>query len=220
MRTPVLFVVIALVHLAGEAFMHPLVNYTKPLLMPALALWWWTNSNGDSVRRLILAALLFSCLGDVLLMWSGVYAHYFLLGLGAFLVAHLFYIYVFRRLSRGETGLLTQKPWMVFPFMIFLFQLLALLWPNIPVAMKGAVTVYGLVISTMAASALHLRGILPWSAANWLLLGAILFVLSDSMIAINKFGFPFPESRVAIMSTYIIGQFAIVRGLLMRERRG
>jgi uncharacterized membrane protein YhhN len=68
MRTPVLFVVIALVHLAGEALEHPLVNYTKPLLMPALALWWWTNSKGDPMRQLILAALLFSCLGDVLLM--------------------------------------------------------------------------------------------------------------------------------------------------------
>ncbi|HNM27623.1 MAG TPA: lysoplasmalogenase family protein, partial [Saprospiraceae bacterium] len=45
-----------------------------------------------------------------------------------------------------------------------------------------------------------------------LLAGALLFVLSDSLIAINKFGHPFNGARLMIMVTYLLGQFLLVSG--------
>ena len=209
-----LFILISVVHMVGETFQHDIVQYTKPFLMPSLALWWWHQSEGNKVRYMVLGALLFSTVGDILLMRAGQYAHYFLLGLGAFLVAHLCYIYTFRVLASGQKGFIAQKPYLLLPFLVYLAVLLGWLWGNIPIAMKGAVAVYGLTISAMAAMALHLNGVLPPDRARWLFLGAVLFVLSDSLIAINKFGYTFPESRVAIMSTYIYGQYAIVRALI------
>ncbi len=211
-----LFTFVGIVHLIGEAMTHPVVYWTKPLLMPLLALWWYQQNPAGMLRTLIMAALLFSTLGDVLLMRAAQYVHYFLLGLAAFLVAHLFYIGAFFRLAKGQHGFVARHPWVLLFFLCYLSGLLYWLWPSIPMAMKGAVAVYALVISVMAVAALNLRGILPEKTGNRLFLGALLFVLSDSMIAINKFGHPFPASNVAIMATYILGQLAMVWALIKR----
>ena len=210
---PIIYALVSILHLIGEAFELPLIYFTKPLLIPTLALWWWQNSHSSPVRNTVLWALVFSTLGDILLMGAGRYAYFFLLGLAAFLVAHLFYIYSFRALLRGKKGYLQQNAGLILPFFLYLVGLLYWLWGGIPLAMKGAVAVYAATITIMALLALHLRGVISDYSARWLFLGAVLFVLSDSMIAINKFGYPFPEARVAIMGTYIFGQYAMVWAL-------
>lgn len=210
------FVVIAILEIAGELLQQDtLIWISKPLLMPSLAWWWWQNSTQQPsfLRSGVLIALLFSTAGDILLMKSAQYAHFFLLGLGAFLLAHVFYIRTYLRMNKGQQGYLHQRQWLVLPFVAFLVVLLGWLWNNIPVAMKGAVVIYAATITTMALMALHIRGTLSGNYSLWLFLGAVLFVLSDSLIAVNKFGHAFPEARVAIMSTYIFGQYAIARGL-------
>jgi uncharacterized membrane protein YhhN len=210
---PIFYALVSILHLIGEAFNLSIIYYTKPLLIPTLALWWWQNSRSSPVRNTVLWALVFSTLGDILLMGVGQYAHFFLLGLAAFLVAHVFYIYSFSTLFRGKKGYLQQYPGFILPFLLYLVGLLYWLWSGIPMAMKGAVAVYAATITIMALLALHLRGVISDYSARWLFLGAVLFVLSDSMIAINKFGYPFPEARVAIMGTYIFGQYAMVWAL-------
>jgi uncharacterized membrane protein YhhN len=210
---PIFYTLLSILHLIGEAFELPLIYFTKPLLIPALALWWWQNNRSSPIRNTVLWALVFSTLGDILLMGAGRYAYFFLFGLAAFLVAHVFYIYTFRALLRGERGYLQQYPVLIIPFFLYLVGLLYALWSGIPMAMKGAVAVYAATITIMAMLALHLRGIITGYSARWLFLGAVMFVLSDSMIAINKFGYPFPEARVAIMGTYIFGQYALVWAL-------
>jgi len=47
--------------------------------------------------------------------------------------------------------------------------------------------------------------------------GAILFVISDGVIAVNKFAFEVPGERILVMSTYIAAQYLIIRGLLEHE---
>jgi uncharacterized membrane protein YhhN len=210
---PIFYALISILHLIGEAFNLSLVYFTKPLLIPALAFWWWQHSRSSPIRNTVLWALVFSTLGDILLMGAGRNAYFFLLGLAAFLVAHVFYIYTFRTLLRGKKGYLQQYPAWILPFFLYLVGLLYFLWGGIPMAMKGAVAVYAATITIMAILALHLRGVISDYSARWLFLGAVLFVLSDSMIAINKFGYPFPEARVAIMGTYILGQYALVWAL-------
>jgi uncharacterized membrane protein YhhN len=215
------FVLVAIAEMLGETWQWSgLIFWVKPLLMPTLAWWWWQESARvpGPVRMGVVYALVFSTLGDTLLMFSGRWASYFLLGLAAFLVAHIFYIRAFLRLARAGNGWVLGHKWVVVCFLLYLTGLLAWLWGGIPLAMKGAVAVYATVITLMALTALNLRGILPKKSAAWLFLGAVLFVLSDSLIAINKFGHPFPEARMAIMGTYIFGQYAIVRGMLGAER--
>ncbi len=84
--------------------------------------------------------------------------------------------------------------------------------------MKIPVTVYGLVISTMLLFALHVASIKNREAAKWLLTGAILFVISDSVLAINKFYYPFEYSGVLIMLTYGMAQWFIVKGAILYLR--
>lgn len=211
------FIITAIIELIGESTGNMMfVGITKPLLMPALALWWYYSTAGSDVpwRWTVLGALLFSTLGDILLLKSGDYPTFFLLGLSAFLVAHLLYIRTYQMIAKGHRGFLQVYPWVLALIILYPSGLLYWLWEGIPIAMKVPVVLYALIITAMAAFALHLRGILTVRSANWLLIGAVLFVLSDSLIAVNKFGNPFPEARIAIMGTYIFGQYAIVRGLV------
>lgn len=211
------FVITAIIELIGEMTGNmTFIGITKPLLMPALALWWYYSTADNQVRWrwTVMIALLFSTAGDILLMKSGEYASFFLLGLSAFLVAHLMYIRTYLLIANGRRGFLQQYPWAIGVFGLYLGGLLFWLWGGIPLAMKGPVAIYALIITVMAALALHLRGLLTTRSANWLFLGAVLFVLSDSLIAVNKFGGAFPDARVAIMGTYIFGQYAIVKGLV------
>lgn len=79
------------------------------------------------------------------------------------------------------------------------------------------VLAYALVLLTMGIWAHKRRG--ATSAHSFMLVstGAILFVISDGLIAINKFAFEVPVERILVMSTYIAAQYLIVRGLLKHE---
>lgn len=207
------FALAAAVNLLGQLLRHDaLVFFSKPLLMPLLAAWFWqaTADTGGWLRKAVLTALLFSTLGDVLLMFEG--GNFFLFGLGAFLVAHLFYMSGFFANTSLSTGFLRRKPIWVLPFVAYLAGLLGLLWPGIPAAMRGPVAVYACVITSMALSVLNLKNTAEPQAWRWTMAGAVFFVLSDSLIAVEKFGQPFAGSRVAVMLTYIVGQYLLVRG--------
>lgn len=193
------------------------VLFTKPLLMPVLATWFLQQNRQGKVpafRNLVIGALLFSTAGDTLLMFAGGAggALYFLLGLSAFLLAHLCYIGAFFSIIKGKTGFLKTNPLYILPFLLYLGILLFVLYPGIPGGMKVPVVLYGCVITGMALSVMHLRGRVPAGAWTSLMSGAVLFVLSDSLIALNKFGYPLGGAAVLIMITYVIGQYLLVRG--------
>lgn len=207
------FALAAAANLLGQVLRHDaLVLFSKPLLMPLLAAWFWqaTAGTGGWLRKAVLAALLFSTLGDVLLIFEG--GNFFLFGLGAFLVAHLFYMSGFFASTSLSAGFLREEPIWVLPFVAYLAGLLGLLWPGIPTAMRGPVAVYACVITGMALSVLNLKNTAEPQVWRWAMAGAVFFVLSDSLIAVEKFGHPFVGSRVAVMLTYIVGQYLLVRG--------
>ncbi|MEO1714273.1 MAG: lysoplasmalogenase family protein, partial [Bacteroidota bacterium] len=84
------------------------------------------------------------------------------------------------------------------------------------------VALYSLCIVTMVLLALQLRWIFPGQATNTIFWGAILFMLSDSMIGLNKFtSLPIPIAwvRVGIMLTYLAGQWLVVRGSLQLRKK-
>ena len=214
------FAMDALALMTGEVlFNKTLILCTKPLLMPLLGAWLWSvtrNNLQTGLRPAWLAGLAFSTLGDTLLMFTGKSSggQFFLMGLGAFLLAHGCYIIGLRSLMRRREGYVRKNPWTILPFALYLFGLLAWIWPDVPVAMRGPVVVYAIVITAMALSVVDvLYGYVAASVFTAMMAGAGLFVLSDSLIAVSKFGHPFAGSRVAIMATYIVGQWLLAKGV-------
>jgi alkylglycerol monooxygenase len=76
------------------------------------------------------------------------------------------------------------------------------------------VAAYVLVIALMAAQAIGRATVLRTSGALWVAVGAGFFMLSDTLLALNKFVSPLPLSQLWVLSTYYIAQVLIVRGLL------
>lgn len=195
-----------------------LVYWIKPLLMPTLALWLFfaTQHRPPSfLRRTVLAGLGFSTAGDTLLMFAGgpSGALFFMLGLGAFLLAHVCYIGGFQSIANFKNGGLRRQPAVVLPFILFLAFFLWYLHPGIPQGMGGPVNLYAVVITTMALSAWNTKDKVDTAVFYALFSGALLFMLSDSLIAVNKFRLPFPGAGTWIMLTYLAGQYLIIRGV-------
>jgi alkylglycerol monooxygenase len=159
---------------------------------------------------LLLAALVFSLAGDVLLMLPG---KLFIPGLAAFLVAHLFYIALFRSDAR-------PAPW--FPSttalvctLLAAVAMYATVYPGLNDAvMRVAVAAYALAIALMAAQALGRATLLQTRAARRVGMGACLFMASDSLIAIHRFVQPLPMSAFWILATYYAAQLLIVGNAL------
>lgn len=213
------FSLISIAYLIAQiADQHTLIFILKPLLMPMLA-WWLANETRDVpprfLLRMVLAGLIFSTLGDVLLLFAGGEsgALFFLMGLVAFLFTHLSYIGGFSSLGNHKNGFLRSQPWWVLPFLVFLTGFLWWLWPGIPTDMRLPVSVYAGVITTMALSVVNLRDAVTPKIFWPMLAGALLFMLSDCLIAVHKFGNALGEAGLAIMVTYLVGQFLIARGV-------
>jgi uncharacterized membrane protein YhhN len=207
------FCVAALNLFAETAGLQNLIFCTKPLLMPLLLVGLARDTAGvphKFLRHATLGGLAFATLGDTLLMFPG--ALFFLLGLGAFLLTHLFYIGGFWSIANLRNGFLRLQPWWALPMLAYPIALLYLLWAGIPIGMKLPVALYASVISGMALSVVNLWGKVSRPIFWMLLAGALLFVLSDSLIAIGKFGQAFPGARWAVMLTYLAGQFLLVEG--------
>lgn len=164
-----------------------------------------------------LIALFFSWLGDVFLIFQHRNSLYFMLGLGAFLIAHLTYVYTYKkaRIEGVETHGLLSTQRIRYTFMLILagLGLVYVLFPYLG-DMMIPVIVYASVIVLMAIYALNRFGKTSLSSFFLVFLGAIVFMVSDSTLAINKFMQPIPYAGVWIMLTYILAQYLIVEGLL------
>lgn len=219
-----LFLLVAVAYLISSVIeQRTMVLITKPLLMPALA-WWMVDGIAQSSARFlwrsVLAGLGFSTVGDVFMMFAdGSHgALFFLLGLGAFLFTHLSYIGGFTSVAGFTKGFLQSNPVWVLPFLVFLCSFVWWLWPGIPVGMRTPVGIYAAVISTMVLSIVNLKGRVKQQVFAQMLFGGLLFMLSDSLIAAQKFSNSLQGAGLAIMITYIAGQFLIAKGV--RETDG
>ena len=161
---------------------------------------------------MIMSALVFSWLGDITLQLQEKNDIFFMIGLSCFLLAQVMYLIAFFS-TKGENVLFFIKIYLILPVILYGVFLLYILYDGLG-DMKMPVTIYAVVILTMLTSALNREKKVNRQSYILVLIGAILFVLSDSMIAIDKFGYPFVLSRVAIMTTYITAQYLIVIGCL------
>lgn len=185
--------------------------FTKPALLISLMAFFYSESQQLSklIRRFTLLALGFSLLGDVLLLFVEQSANYFMFGLIAFLIAHIMYILVFSK-HRNKT----KNP-LVFGLPLFIFAMsLFYLLKNGLGTMFIPVIIYMLIILTMVTMAFLRKGMVNSISYNLVLIGGLLFLVSDSILALNKFYQPLPLSNLSIMTTYALAQYFIVKGLL------
>ncbi|MEO7105448.1 MAG: lysoplasmalogenase family protein [Rhodoferax sp.] len=179
----------------------------KPLTMAIAIIFVATRSYSTRAtgrfNALLMAALVFSLVGDVFLMLPG---NYFIPGLASFLVAHLFYIALFRQ---GQVWFPNKKA--LACVLAVGAAMYAIVWGGLgnPV-LKIAVAAYVSVIALMAAQAIGRAIVKGDAAARWVALGACIFMVSDSLIAINKFVTPVGLSSLWILATYYCAQLLIV----------
>lgn len=191
---------------------NQLLQYiAKPMLMITLAGYFINRTKGGSLKfkRPVLMAITFSWIGDVLLMFAGRDELFFILGLASFLIAHVFYILFFHQLKKQET--IRGRIWPLLIVVVYYIGLLYFLSPYLG-DMKLPVRVYGVVISLMCMLALHMVYLRDRTTAKWLVAGALLFIASDSILAIDKFYQPFNFAGFLIMLSYGAAQLFLTVG--------
>ncbi len=207
-----LFVVVFVTDLVAIQMNLDLVKFIfKPMIILSLIGYFIsaTRSISNKLKHLIILALIFSWMGDVLLMFESKHSLFFILGLSAFLLAHLFYIFFFHqvRIQRSIGG----KVFLLIPTAIFYFVLMNVLEPYLG-ALKLPVRIYGVVICVMLVLALHMLYLKDKQAGKLFATGALLFVVSDTLLAINKFYISFSFAGLSIILTYGLAQFFIIKG--------
>lgn len=207
-----IFLAVAACYFAGMALHSDKLQFIfKPLLVTALLGYFVTATKGVSsyLKKWIIGALLFSIAGDTLLMFANNDEAFFIMGLAAFLIAHVFYILCFHKIRTKEG--IAGKWYVAIIIAIYYFLIINFLLPQLG-SLKYPVMVYGMVISFMLLITMHLYDLKDNLTARYLLTGAILFVVSDSILAINKFYQSYTWGSWAIMATYVLAQWLLVKG--------
>lgn len=187
---------------------------TKPLILISLIIFFLKQQNNldTKSKSLTLAALLFSLLGDVFLMFTNISSHYFIGGLLAFLLAHIMYILVFLK----ERNIHKISSFLMLFLLVYGVGIFYFLKDGLG-ELLAPVIVYMLVILTMVISAFLRHESISKMSYNLVFLGAIFFVTSDSLLALNKFYKPFETAGILVMLTYAIAQYLIILGLKKQQ---
>ncbi|MFL1485879.1 lysoplasmalogenase [Marinobacter sp. LN3S78] len=156
-------------------------------------------------RAFLAAGLLLSATGDVLLSLEGL----FIPGLGAFLLAQLTYAALFLSQFRWRVS---RLPWVVL-VVGYVLACSVLVLPETG-NLQWVITAYMVAISLMALAA----GFRNDRQFLWVAMGALVFMVSDTLIAVNTFVSPFPFADAAIMVTYYLAQALIVLGIIRHNR--
>ena len=185
----------------------------KPLATALILLLAWSAQPALSTRyrRRIVAGIVCSLLGDVLLMLP---QDLFVPGLVAFLCGHLCFLAAFLGDSRFAV-----RPWWLLASWCYGAVNLWLLWDSISVSLRLPVIIYVVVLSGMGGQALARawmfvrRGDAQAGSARRAAFGAVLFMLSDSLLAWNRFHAAIPLSSLWVLSTYYLALWWIARSV-------
>ncbi len=189
--------------------------------MPLVMIWIAANFiiTGKPVpnRWMVITAFFFSWLGDILLMFGSKNEMFFFAGVGGFFLSQVTYILAFSRfnLSPGK-GFLIKKPILTLPYLAYVAIIYGILYPHLEGIMKPVVALYALSLMGMSAAALNRKGLMDPGNFRILFSGTIFFMISDSILAINKFAVAIPQQGLLVLTTYMLAQYMIMTGLLSR----
>ena len=199
--TIVLFALVAAAHLVALGFeIGPLAFLTKCALAPLLAFWILQN-NGPTILVLALTACFF---GDLFLEFNN--DVWFLIGMGAFAVAHIAFVTYFAQ--DGAFGRLVERWWIAAALLAIAVVVFAFILAKLDLVLQIAVPIYALLLITTASLALVTDVRVG--------IGALLFLFSDTLIALRIAEVVDRNSTTAslvVMATYITAIFLLATGL-------
>ncbi len=196
----------------------------KALIIPSLMVYYHFTVRGryDMFHRLIMTGLFFSWLGDVILQLAdGNFTNkfstdlFFIAGLSSFLITHLIYFIGFS-LPKGKNSVFNTRLYQIFLVVLYGSIMLYYLYRSLG-DMKIPVIAYTLIILLMLLSALNRYGKVNGLSYILVVMGAMLFVISDTLIAINKFHMKINFAGTMIMITYVTAQYLIVLGCIRQN---
>ncbi|HEY0506180.1 MAG TPA: lysoplasmalogenase [Lysobacter sp.] len=214
--TPLVYAAIAFAALLAIAGAYwpamPWLHWIFKPLTTLLIAWiaWRTPSTLPRYRGWVLAGLLLSTCGDVFLMLP---VDAFVPGLASFLLAHIAYLVALRQRGR----------WFATAWPFALYALVAgavlwQLWPGLPAELRVPVVAYVAVLAAMAAQALAVWWRVRDGASASAAVGGACFVLSDALLAWDRFVGPFAAASAAVLASYWLAQFLIARSVPADER--
>lgn len=185
-------------------------RFTKPLLLPCIAVLYacLAAEAGRQPRMLEAAALAAGWLGDVFLMSEK--RKFFLAGLFAFMAGHILYMIQFLGLGRPDITMKTAAA--VFLYAVYAVLIYSCMKGHVERKMRIPVLCYVTVILSMSLCAGLLHGRVPDRV--WMLLwgGSLLFVVSDTLVAAERF---LGASGRGVMETYVPAQVLIMLGIAL-----
>jgi len=178
---------------------------SKPLIMISLGIYYIINIPRNYTRQHLIfgMGLFFALLGDVLSLFENEYIYYFVIV--SFMICQLSYTYVF---YHERSGWIQKHPYVLLFFVFYALLLLSVLWSNLD----------ELKTLGMGIMAINRRGNVSQKSYALVLSGAVLFIISDSLIAIDRYTHNLPYEGISIMSIYMIAQYSLVIGYLENQQ--
>ncbi len=213
------FTIIILGSIFGNLLGFKWMDYIfKPLIMVWIGLFFLDQGQNldQKLKKFVILAFIFSWLGDIFLMFSGIAFIFFVLGLVSFLIAQVFYISSFDLSVKLnlEKGFIKSNPLWLIPFVVYGLVIFFVLFSHLDLVLRFAVPVYMIAILSMSAMALNRKNAVSDLSFRMVFIGSLLFIVSDSLLAINKFVVPVPLERLFVLGSYISAQYLIMRGIL------
>ena len=174
-----------------------------PILVLLHYSWQQLSLTRESAHKLFVAGLAFSALGDFFLDYDRV--NWFVFGLGSFLVAHLFYIFSLKPV------VLKRVP-IILLYCLYGMGMFSLIYSGLG-ELFIPVLVYMTVLLLMGITTL-----LSQKSNTWLIIGGISFIVSDSLIGLDKFYYEIPFASFWIMTAYYLAQFSLVKGMFEQRQ--
>jgi len=196
---------------------HNLDYITKPWLLIWIGVYFYLNTQTIRKELFVYLAFFFSWIGDLFLMVSNINGLYFYAGVGGFFLAQLSYIRVFT--EKQVKGYLFRNPVWLIPFILYLSGMLYLITGGMQGVMIPIIVIYSFSLISMSAAAMNRKNMVSDKSFYFVFLGSVLFVISDSLIAINKFYIQLESASFLVMLTYFSAQYLIMQGLLAKDKR-
>ena len=214
-----LLVIIVFIELAGRFTENISLEYmVKPLIMIWMAAYFVIFREKKTFTIPVLLAFFFSWVGDNFLMFSERNELFFYAGVGGFFFAQLAYIYTFAKYNEnGGKGFLQKHRITGFLFIAYVAGIYYFLYPNLEGLMRPIIFIYALSLIGMSMIALNRLGRVNYSSYILVFIGSVLFVISDSLLALDKFYTEISMAGFWIMLTYISAQYLIMRGLILEK---